>query len=207
MSLRHLCVPAIFGLALTASAFPVGAQTLGKLTTDVAAAPAGTYSLDKAHASVTAKIMHLGLSAYTLRFRGIDGSYTFDPARPAASKIQVSIDPKSVDTGDAKFNDEIAANFFGAGKYPAITFVSTQVVPQEGGRGKVTGRLTLNGVTRPVTLDVIYNGARKGMRGEERMGFSAVTTVRRSDFGVAKALPTSVLGDDVSILIETEFTK
>lgn len=183
------------------------AQGLGAVSSDPAAAPAGTYAIDKTHASVTMKVMHMGLSAYTLRFRTVDGSYTYDPRNPTASKLSVTIDPKSVDTGDAKFDAEIGNNFLGGASSPAITFVSTSVTPQDGGKGRVSGRLTLNGVTRPATLDVIYNGARKGMRGEDRMGFSALTTVRRTDFGVAKQLPTAVLGDDVNVLIEAEFKK
>ena len=69
----------------------------------------------------------------------------------------------------------------------------------------MVGNLTFHGVTRPVTLDVVFNGAGQGMMHEQRMGFSGVTTIRRSDFGVTKYVP--MVGDNVTVLIETEFTK
>lgn len=194
-------------LAIAVVAPSAQAQMMGSYTTDAAAAPAGTYTLDKSHASVTMRITHLGLSHYPLRFRAVDGSYNYDPRTPGASKIQVTIDPKSIETLDPKFNEEIADKFFEAGKFPTVTFVSTQVTPQDGGRGKVAGRLTFHGVTRPIVLDVIYNGARVGMRGQDRMGFSGVASVRRSDFGVAPGMPATLLSDDVSVMIEAEFTK
>ena len=77
--------------------------------------------------------------------------------------------------------------------------------PGAGGKGEVVGDLTFHGVTRPVTLDVVFNGTGKGMTGEQRMGFSGLTTIKRSDFGVTKYVP--LVGDDVTVLIETEFTK
>jgi polyisoprenoid-binding protein YceI len=190
-------------LAATLVSAPAFAQS--PMTQDPSAAPAGTYQLDKKHASVTLKLSHMGLSYYTMRFDKIDASYSYDPANPAGSHIQVAIDPASIDTDNPPFNQEIAAQFLEAGKYPTIKFVSTAVHPGEGGKGEVVGDLTFHGVTRPVTLDVIFNGTGKGMMGEQRMGFSGVTTIHRSDFGVTKYVP--LVGDDVTVLIETEFTK
>lgn len=199
---------ALAAAVLSLSALGARAQGMfGAYTTDAAAAPGGAYTLDKSHASVTMRITHMGLSHYPMRFRSVDGSYSFDPKTPAAAKIQVTIDPKSIETLDPKFNEEIAGKFFEADKFPSMTFVSTAVTPQAGGRGKVAGRLTFHGVTKPVVLDVIYNGARTGMRGQDRMGFSAVTTVKRSEFGIAPSLPTAVLSDEVSVMIDAEFVK
>lgn len=178
------------------------AQTL---STDPSAAEAGTYTLDKAHTSVTLKLSHLGLSYYTLRFDGVSGRYSYDPAHPEATRLEVSIDPNSIDTGDAAFNRQIASDFFDSAKYPTLRFVSTGVRSGGEDHGTVTGDLSFHGVTRPVTLDVIYNGAGKGEKQEARMGFSASTTLRRSDFGVTRALP--LVGDEVSVSIETEFSK
>ena len=178
------------------------AQTV---STDPSAAAAGPYVLDQAHSSVTMKVSHLGLSYYTLRFDGVSGGYTYDPAHPEATKLDVSIDAGSIDTGDPALNRQIAADIFEAAKYPTIRFVSTAVRSGGEDHGTVVGDLTFHGVTRPVTLDVIYNGAGKGAKQEERMGFSASTTLRRSDFGVTTALP--LVGDEVSVGIETEFAK
>jgi polyisoprenoid-binding protein YceI len=171
----------------------------------LAEASAGLYHLDKTHASVTMKLAHMGLSYYTMRFDSLDASYTYDPAQPAASKISVTIDPKSVDTDNPTLNKEILADFFEVGKYPTITFSSTAVHVEQGGHGEVVGELTFHGATHPVTLDVVYNGSGTGLMHEQRMGFSAITTIKRSEFGVTKYIP--LVGDDVTVLIEAEFTK
>ena len=175
------------------------------VSTDYASAPAGTYVLDPAHTSVTLKVFHLGLSAYTLRMDAVRGSYSFDPAHPEASKLQVEIDAKSVDTGDAAFNSQISDQVLEASKYPLIRFVSTAVKPGPEGRGQVVGDLTLHGQTHPVTLDVVFNGFGAGPDHAVRMGFSADTTVRRSDFGARQYIP--LAGDEVSVAIEAEFRK
>ncbi len=200
MRLVRPALAAAFAVALTGA--PAFAQ---QMSSDPTMAPAGTYRLDKKHGSVTLKLSHMGLSYYTMRFDGIDASYTYDPANPAASKVNVAIDPKSIDTDSPSFNAEIADQFLEAGKYPTITFVSTAVHPGAGGKGEVVGALTFHGVTRPITLDVVFNGTGQGMMKEQRMGFSGIATVKRSDFGVTKYVP--LVGDDVTVLIETEFTK
>jgi polyisoprenoid-binding protein YceI len=196
-----------FAIPALAAALLIGAPAAfaQQVSTDPAMAPAGTYHLDPKHASVTLKLSHMGLSYYTMRFDKIDASYTYDPANPAASHINVSIDPKSIDTDNPPFNTEIADQFLEANKYPTISFVSTAVHPGVGGKGEVVGDLTFHGVTRPVTLDVVFNGTGKGMGGEQRMGFSGITTIKRSEFGVTKYVP--LVGDDVTVLIETEFAK
>jgi polyisoprenoid-binding protein YceI len=198
----RLAIP-VAAAALLISAPAAFAQP--QMSSDPAAAPAGTYHLDPKHASVTLKLSHMGLSYYTMRFDKIDASFSYDPANPAASKINVSIDPASIDTDNPPFNVEIADQFLEAGKYPTISFVSTAVHPGAGGKGEVVGDLTFHGVTRPVTLDVVFNGTGQGMMHEQRMGFSGVTTIKRSDFGVVKYVP--LVGDNVTVLIETEFTK
>ena len=107
-------------LALLASAAPLALRPAEAqaISTDYAAAPGGSYALDPAHTSVTLKVSHLGLSAYTLRMDGVRGSYGFDPAHPETSKLQVEIDAASVDTGDAAFNRQIAEQVLEAAKYP-----------------------------------------------------------------------------------------
>ena len=195
-------------LALLASAAPLALRPAEAqaISTDYAAAPAGSYALDPAHTSVTLKVSHLGLSAYTLRMDGVRGSYGFDPAHPETSRLQVEIDAASVDTGDAAFNRQIAEQVLEAAKYPTIRFVSTAVKPGPEGRGQVVGDLTLHGQTHPVTLDVVFNGfGSTPPQNEVRMGFSANATVRRSDFGADKYEP--LVGDEVSVTVETEFRK
>jgi polyisoprenoid-binding protein YceI len=197
---------AILALSLFAGALaPQAALAQTEISSDQTLAPAGGYTLDKAHSSVTMKVSHMGLSYYTLRFDGVDGSYTYDPAHPEATKLNVAIDANSIDTGDAAFNRQIASEVFEAAKYPQIRFVSTAVRPGAEGRGTVVGDLTFHGVTKPATLDVIFNGAGAGKDHQERMGFSATSQIRRADFGANKYAP--LVGDNVSVVIEVEFTK
>ena len=141
--------------------------------------------LDKRHASLTVKIVHMGFSHYTLRFDGLDGGFTYDPANWQATKVTFTVDPKSVDTNDPAFNKQIAG-YFEADKYPAITFVSTGLQGGADGKGTLTGDLTFHGVTKPVTLDVTFDGAGHGITPlGTRLGFSGSAQIKRSDFGVS----------------------
>ncbi len=195
---------AALALLLAAAPAAVSPAVAQAVSTDYAAAPAGDYALDPAHTSVTLKVSHLGLSAYTFRMSGVRGGFSFNPAHPETSKVQVEIDAGSVDTEDAAFNRQIAEDVLEASRYPTIRFVSTAVKPGREGRGQVVGDLTLHGQTHPVTLDAVFNGfVASPQEKAVRMGFSADTTVRRSDFGAGKYIP--MVGDEVSIAIETEF--
>lgn len=175
-------------------------------TRDPVKVPAGVYVLDKRHANLTAKVPHLGgFSRYTLRFTGLDGSFTYDPASWQATHVTFSVNPGSADTGDPGFNKDVAG-FLGADRYPAIVFTSTGITAGENGQGQVTGDLLFHGVTRPVTLDVTFNGVGPGLLGAgTRMGFSGTTRIKRSDFGATAV--SQWAGDDVDLLFEIEFTK
>jgi len=173
-------------------------------STDPGAAPAGHYVLDHAHASLLAKVSHMGLSFYTMRFDRFDARYEFDPSSPAESKIIVTIDANSLDVGDDAIGRQFARQFLGADTTPQISFVSTGIQRTDANHGTVTGELSFHGVTRPVTLIVTFNGYDSSLIGGRRMGFSAVTDFLRSDFGSKAWL--SLVGDQVHLLIEAEFT-
>jgi len=178
--------------------------------------PAGVYTMDKAHSSVTFRVSHLGFSRYTARFATIDGKLKFDPARPAAMSVEATIDPKSLalNAPPAGFHDQLMGKeFFDAVKFPAITFRSTSVQLTGPHAAKVTGNLTLHGVTKPVVLDVTYNGGYPPNAmdpGGARVGFSAHTVFKRSAFGMGYGVPAPGsnmgVGDDVDVAIETEFS-
>ena len=189
------------GALLSASvALPVVAAA--QVATDPAQAPAGNWTLDKRHVSLTMKVRHFGTSNYTFRFAqgAIDGSYVYDPAKPLDTKVSITINAAAVDTGLPAFDKEIGTDpkFFNGAQFPTITFVSTKVEP-----GKLTGDLTFRGVTKPVTLDVKYNGFAKTPFGSQIMGFSATGKIKRSDFGLTHLVP--MVGDDVDLAIEAEF--
>lgn len=174
--------------------------------------PAGNYKLDPTHASLTWKISHLGLSYYTARFTKMTADLTFDPSQPGKSVIKVSVDPKSIRTdyplADKKDFDKILSmgeEWFNAGQHPTISFTSTNVEMTGAKTAKVTGDLTLLGVTKPVVLDVTLNNAMRMQPFAKKpaLGFSGTTTINRSEFGLFKFVP--VIGDQVQILIEAEF--
>jgi polyisoprenoid-binding protein YceI len=175
-------------------------------TQDPAKVPTGSYVLDKRHASLTVRIVHMGFSHYTMRFNGLDGSFTYDPANWQATKATFTVDPKSVDTNDAAFNKQIAG-YFEADKYPTISFVSTNIQGQDG-KGTMTGDLTFHGVTKPVTLDVTFAGAGHGVGPiGTRLGFSGSTQIKRSDFGLSNFVLNQFTGDEVDVIFEVEFEK
>jgi polyisoprenoid-binding protein YceI len=176
--------------------------------------PAGAYALDKAHTSVTFRVNHLGFSHYTARFESVEGKLRFDPAAPAAMAVEATIDPLSLalNTPPAGFHDELMGKgWFEARLFPAITFKSTKVAVTGANTARVTGDFTLHGVTRPVTLEVTYNGGwpANAMDGS-RVGFSAHGTFKRSAFGMGSGVPAPGsnmgVGDDVEVMIETEFS-
>lgn len=175
-------------------------------TQDPARVPAGAYGLDKRHASLTVKILHMGFSHYTMRFNGLDGRFTYDPADWQATKLTFTVDPKSVDTNDPAFDKQIEG-YFEVEKYPAISFVSTDIQGQDG-KGTMGGDLTLHGVTRHVTLDVAFAGAGHGVTPlGTRLGFSGSTQIKRSDFGLRSFILDKFTSDDVDIIFEVEFEK
>jgi polyisoprenoid-binding protein YceI len=192
--------------ALSLAAAPAAFSQARGLSTNPADAPAGAYNLDKRHASLAVKVRHFGFSNYTFLMRGLDGQITYDPRTPTASKVSVTVDPTSVDTGLPDFDKEIGSDprFFAA---KPIRFVSRSLQQTGPAAGRLTGDLTLNGVTKPVTLDVTYNGGAPNMRGTPTLGFSAKGLVKRSDFNIATHLPGQALGDEVQIEIEAEFNK
>jgi len=176
---------------------------------DVTAAPEGAYALDPAHASVNWSLSHSGLSFYTARFDDISGALDFDPLTPTRSRLDVRINPKSVSTGDADWDETLATDgkYFDADNHPEIRFVSTSAVTNSENTGQVTGDLSLRGVTLPVILDVTYNGAGKSFgHPGATLGFSATGKIKRSDWGM-DYLTSFGIGDEVTLRIEAEFNE
>src|SRR5580658_8824073 len=168
--------------AVLALAFPLAASAAPSQVSDIAA---GHYVLDPRHGSVMAKVLHMGVSIYTVRFDVYDASFDYDPAHPEATKLTASVDPTSLDVG-ADYSKDFAEEFLSASKFGKATFVSTALQDQGGGHGTMTGDLTLMGVTKPVTFDVTFVGTGHEPLplpfGQRAAGFSATTTFKRSDF-------------------------
>ena len=180
-------------------------------------APAGSYTMDKAHSSLIFRVNHLGFSNYTARFKRFDGQLRFDPAAPEASSVTVTVDTTSIETdypapAEVDFNAELqGAEWLNAAQFPEMVFRSTHVELQSPDTMRIDGELTLRGVTRPVVLDATFNGgyADHPMDPHARIGFSARGLLRRSEFGMSIGIPapgtTMGVGDEVEIVIETEF--
>ncbi len=181
---------------------PAGAQEAD--TTNPAAVKAGTYVLDAGHARVVWSLSHRGFSTYSGLLPAASGTLVLDPATPANSRVEVTLASAAVATADARFDARLKGpDFFNAETFPTIRFASTAVVAS-GSTAKVTGDVTLLGVTRPVTLDVTFHKA--GLNPTDKLyhvGFDATGTLTRSDFGMRFGLP--AIGDAVSLRIEAEF--
>ncbi|MCX7358107.1 MAG: YceI family protein [Alphaproteobacteria bacterium] len=177
-------------------------------------APAGAYTLDKAHSSLIVRMSHLGYSQFTARFETWDATMNLDPANPENSNINVTIDPRSIasDNPPTGFIDIMRNDFLKAREFPQVTFRSTAIEQTGPNTARVTGDLTLLGVTHPVTLEARFNGGYEGMQLDPhaRVGLSAHGTFNRSEFGMAYGIPpegTNMgVGDAVEVIIETEFS-
>jgi polyisoprenoid-binding protein YceI len=202
-------VIAVFALGSTVSyALGAGAEA----TADV---PAGSYRLDKSHASLVFRVDHLGFSHYTARFTGFDAKLTLDPAKPVASQVEAVIDPATLDLDNPPpgFKEALlSAQWLDIALFSKITFRSTKIELSAAHAARITGDLTLHGVTKPVILETVFNGGYRGhpMDPHARIGFSAKGVLKRSDFGITLGIPApgSKMGvsDEVEFTIEAEFT-
>ena len=175
----------------------------------LSAAAQDTWQLDPPHSSAQFSIRHLGVSTVRGAFTKVSGTVQYDAANLSKSSIHATIDAASVDTRvEMRDNDLRTPRFLDAQKYPTITFQSKKVEAAGAGKLKVTGDLTIHGVTKEVVLDVDGpTPAIKDPMGKDRlrMGASATTKINRKDFGVS-GLP-GVVGDDITITLDVEMTK
>nr|WP_294851467.1 YceI family protein [uncultured Sphingomonas sp.] len=169
---------------------------------------AGTYKIDDTHAQVRMTWYHMGLSRPGATFEKVNGTIVIDPANPDRSSVDVVIAAASVDSGVPLLDtDFLSAKFFDVAKYPTITFKSREVRTTGLGRDfTVLGDLTVKGVTKPVTLHATLNGAGvHPMMKVPTAGFSATTTIKRSDFGMGQFVP--LVSDDLDVNITVEAVK
>ena len=181
--------------------------TTAVLLVSSAFAQVETWKLDPAHSSAQFAVRHMGISTVRGEFRKVSGTASYDPANPGKTTIEATIDATTVDTRvDMRDKDLRSPNFLDVEKYPTITFKSKRTESAGAGKLKITGNLTLHGVTKEVVLDVDGPTAPvKDPRGNTHMGASASTKINRRDFGVNGA-PT-MAGDELTITIDTELVK
>jgi polyisoprenoid-binding protein YceI len=176
----------------------------GFLQASPAQAAAVTYRLDPHHTMVLASWSHFGYSHPTANFGLGEGTLVFDEQHPEQSSVQVTLPLARLDTHVSALDEHLQrGDFFDAAKYPAITFKSTKVQPLGGNKFKVTGDLTVHGVTRPIELAATLNKVGPHpMDKAQSIGFDATASLQRSAFGVGAYTPN--VGDEVTIRITTE---
>lgn len=185
-----------------------------KPTRDISTLSTGKYTLDDSHASITMKVSHLGLSNYTMQFTNFDANLYFNKDKPELSKVNATITMSSIETNypnekQKDFDKELAyaPSWFNANVFPQATFVSESIKITEENKGIVYGKLTFLGITKPLAMNVTFNGGftNKPFVGLPALGFSANAKLNRSEWGLTNLIP--AIGDEVDIQIECEFHK
>ena len=179
------------------------------------AAWADTFQLDKQHTEVRFSWDHLGLSHQSAKFTDTAGRVTFDPGNIEASTVDVEIKVASLVSGVAALDTHLikTKDYFDAGAFPTMTFKSRTVRSTGDRSGELTGDLTINGVTKPVTMAVVWNFLGPHPLGTVNptyqdvtaAGFTARTQILRSDWGMTRTIP--LISDEIRIVIETEMHK
>jgi polyisoprenoid-binding protein YceI len=168
---------------------------------------ADQYELEPVHTQILFFCDHLGFSKSQGEFLEFDGSFTFKPENPESSSAEITIQTASIDMDNQKWNDHMKnEDFFDVESFPTMTFKSTRVESISAGKMHLYGELTLLDQTHPVTLKVTHN--KSGVHpfsGKYIAGFSATTSIKRSQYGMTYGLP--ALGDDIEVRLEVEGIK
>jgi polyisoprenoid-binding protein YceI len=174
----------------------------------LALAQTSTWISDPAHSEVDFSITHLAISNVHGRFGHVNATISYNEADIAKSTVNATIDIVGVDTGEDRRNDDLKKpGFFDVATYPSATFTSTSVAKSGDGL-TINGNLTLHGVTKPVVLAAEGpRGPAAGMDHKQHAGFSASTTIKRSDFGIGPKMPAAMVGDEVKLNIELDVAK
>ena len=174
----------------------------------VVALAADTYTLDPAHTQTIFTLDHLGFSTITGSVHGLTGTLLLDAKTPAKSSVEVTMAADGVDTGFAARDKALQGPmFFNVAQFPTMTFKSTHIKRTGAKTADIQGDFTLLGVTRPVTLKTTFNRMAQDTTGTNvyKAGFTATTTIKRSDFGMKAYVP--YVGDDVKVTINFEGIK
>lgn len=189
-------------VGLSAGAYAQGANPF---VTNPAEVKSGTYVLDPAHGKITWSVSHLGFSTYVGQFHDVAATLQLDTKTPAASKLGATVNMKSAGTFSEGLDKHLqTADFFDSSNHPTASFTATGIRLVDADSAKIDGKLTLRGVTRPVTIDADFNQAGVNPVSKQyTVGFDGRAKIKRSDFGISYGLP--VLGDEVTLQLEAEF--
>ena len=170
------------------------------------------WAVDAMHSEVHFKIKHLVISTVTGSFKTFSGSANFDGENIESAQIEFTMDANSVDTNQAQRDGHLkSADFFDTEKFPEIKFVSTSLKKTSGQNYKLSGNLTMHGVTKAVEVDAVHGGSAKDGQGNSKMGFEVTGTIHRKDFGLsynaAMEAGGLTLGEDVKLSANLELVK
>lgn len=176
----------------------VGVTLLGVLPV-----AAQTYQIDPVHTSLVFRVKHMNTAYVYGMFRDVKGTIIVNEANPARSSISIEVDANSVYTANEQRDNHLRSpDFFNTRQFPTIRFASTEVRKVNETTGQVRGNLTIRGVTRPITANVVLTGRGKNQQGRDIIGFETTFTIRRSEFGIRYGLPG--LGDEVRVILSIE---
>jgi polyisoprenoid-binding protein YceI len=168
-----------------------------------------TWKQDKAHSRLAFSVTHLGISEQTGVIKDFDVTIKAEKADFSDAVVELKADIATINTGmDMRDNHLKSPDFFDAAKFPTVTFISTGITSAGANKYKLTGNLTLHGVTKPVTLDLLYKGTTTNpMSKAPTSGFQVTGVIKRTDFGVGNNFPSAVVSDEVAIKADGEFSK
>lgn len=171
----------------------------------VANAAVEKYKIDPVHTAVIFKVSHLGFSNTYGQFTGVEGTFAVDDAKPEASSVEIKIKSDSINTHNAKRDQHLKSpDFFNVKAHPQITFKSKSVKKVGDNLYKIDGDLTLNGVTKPQSIEFKRARTGAGMQGETRTGGDTSFRFKRSDFNMKYMNGENQVGDDVEVIISVE---
>jgi polyisoprenoid-binding protein YceI len=194
-------------MKLSLSKFLLAAAVAGTLLSPLANAQTSTWAIDPNHSGVSFVVVHLGVSKVRGSFNGVHGTVVLDEKDITKSTVSATIDTTTVTTGvSARDTDLKSPRFFDIAKYPTMTFKSISL-SKSGGKLTLTGDLTLDNVTKSITLDLDGPTPPQVAQGKTVSGFSASGTLSRSNFSFAPAIAPPMVGDEVKFTIDVEIDK
>jgi polyisoprenoid-binding protein YceI len=195
----------VSALAAVAALAFAAAPAMAQATHNPAEVKSGDFALDPAHGKITWSVNHLGYSIYVGQFYDVQAKLHLDAAHPAASTLDVTIDPAKISTANEHLDAHLKSkDFLDVAAFPTAGFHATKIERTGPKTARITGDLTLHGVTKPVTLEAEFLGAGANpMTKTYEVGFEGHAVIKRSDFGVSTFVP--LVADEVKLSIEGEF--
>jgi len=198
--------PILFLALLVPAATTLAAQAS---TPSTPPTPTNRWSADPAHSAVAFRVRHLGITWVNGTFGQWTIDLNYDPTKPEAASVTAHLQTPSITTGNDRRDNDLRQNYLAVDSFPEITFASTRVERGAPDHLKVTGNLTIRGVTHPVVLDAEIGGVLATPRGR-RTAFSATTSIKRQDYGIIRngfMEGAQIVGDEVRITIDVEATE